>query len=399
MKIFVIAGELSGDLHGANLVREIKKINSFVQFLGYGGNEMAEAGVDIRFELAKIPIMGFTGILKNYFILKQALNRCKEILRDEKPDAVILIDYPGFNLRIAEYAKSLGITVIYYISPQVWVWGKGRIKKIQKYVDKMLVIFSFEEKLYKDYNIPVEFVGHPVLDIVKPSMSVNDAYLHFGIKTGEKVLSLFPGSREQEIKRLLPVMAKACKMTQRVIPEINSGQALSDSEGSQNEKLKSNMRFLLALAPSISKKQVQDILIQQGCENLIDIVEDKNYDILNISTLALVASGTVTLEATCLNTPMIIVYKTSILTYIIARLLVRIKYIGLPNILAKKEIVTELLQSNVTAERLAEETIKIFNNDKKIAEIKQELAGVKLMLGSVGAAQKAAKAVLSMVKL
>ncbi len=374
-KILIVAGEPSGDLHASNLVKDLKRLNPHLKFFGLGGSLSKKAGVDIIFDISGLALIGAVEVLKNIFVVKRAYNAVISKVDSLKPDFAILVDYPGFNLRLAMELKKRSIPVIYYISPQVWAWGRDRIDIIRKAVKKILVFFKFEEELYKKYDINVEFVGHPVLDIVKLSLTKEDVLKKYNL-SGEKItISLLPGSRAIEVKRLLPVMVFAGKII--------------------NEKL-NKTQFIIVKHSDLSINLYERIIENSGLE--IRLAEDDAYNVLSASDFAIVASGTATLESAAIGTPLVIIYKVNLLTFILYKLVSNIQFLGLINIIAQKEVAPELLQSNATPEKIANKAIEILSDENKILSMRRELKSVRDSLGSSGASLRAARSILNILE-
>lgn len=375
-KILVIAGETSGDQHGAHLVEGIKQLYPQAYFLGIGGEKMRNAGVDVIVDNSKLAVVGGIEVLKHFRHIHNAWKKMRVIISTRSVDLIILIDYPGFNLRLAKIAKKANIKVLYYISPQVWAWKSGRIKTIKKYVDKMLVIFPFEEILYQRANVPVEFVGHPLAGHVHASMDEKKARHFFGINPNTKVIGLLPGSRKGEIERLLPVMIAAA------------------------EKIKqydSQIQFVLPLASSLTQEDINAYLTQHSID--IKIISGHFYDVLQICNAAIVTSGTATLETALMGIPMVIVYKITALTYFLAKKVIKIPYIGLCNIVADKKIVQELIQKQANADAISTEIIKILEDQHYREVMLQNLSAVREKLGKHVSHLKAAEAAVRLLKI
>ncbi len=363
----IIAGEASGDLHAAHLVKELKSLSPHIEIFGIGGKKMQEAGVEVIYDIVELAVVGFIEVLKHLKVFKKVLEKLLILLDTKKPDAVILVDYPGFNLRFAKYIKEKNIPVIYYISPQLWAWGKGRIQDIKKYVAKMVVIFGFEEELYREVGVKVNFVGHPFLDIVKSEWKKEETIKHLHLNHHSTKIALLPGSRQKEIERHLPIMLKACEKIKEKLPDVE---------------------FILSrrkeLDNSIYNKIISHSIIKPHS------LENRPYEIMEVSDLVIVSSGSATLETAIMQKPMIIVYKTSFLTWFLARNMIKIPNIGLVNVVAGKKIVPELVQFNATAQNIAKETLAILNNKELQKHIKEDLRKVKEGLGERGATERAA---------
>lgn len=374
MKIMIVAGETSGDLHGSNLVRNMKKIDPGLKFIGMGGHRMKDAGVENLFNIDDLDIVGVSEVFRGIFKIKKRFNELCKIMDKDSPKLVILIDYPGFNLRLAKQAKKRNIKVAYYISPQMWAWGKGRIKTVKAYVDKMIVILPFEEDFYKGYDVPAEFVGHPLLDIVKTSGTREEILTSLDI-TGKPVVGLLPGSRKQEIRRILPALVQAAKMIRN---------SLSDVE------------FVLLCAENIEENDIERVLHNLNIS--IKIIKNRTYDGMSCCDLLIGASGTVTLEAALLNVPMIVVYKASPFTSFLFKTFLRVPHIGLVNIMAGERIVPELLQEEANPENISRCTLDILNSNGKMSDIKNRLSGITEQLGSPGASKRAAESIYRMLE-
>jgi len=367
----MIAGEASGDAHGAGVVRELKRLQPSIEIFGIGGEKMKREGMALTYHVRELSFMGFLEVIRHLPLIRSVERTLEQLLVLKKPDVVVLIDYPGFNLRFARKVKKHGIKVVYYISPQIWAWKKGRVKKMPGVVDKMLVVFPFEEEIYRKEGIDVSFVGHPLLEELDVEFSRNQFCKRFGIDPAKKILALIPGSRRQEIRGLFSVMAR-------------SSGVLSESE---------DMEAVVAVAPNLPR-QLFDLHLPPNA--VVHYVENATHEVMKYSDLAIVTSGTATLETACFETPMIVVYRTSWLTYLIARALVHVKNIGLVNIVAGKTIVPELIQHQVTVQRIVDAASRLLGNEALRSAMKKELAAVKGLLGSKGASRKVANAILGM---
>jgi lipid-A-disaccharide synthase len=373
-KIMLVAGEVSGDLHGAHLVEAIQKIAPEIEFFGVGGEQLKERGMKLLHHVHSLSVVGISEALRKLRVALKTLQELKETIERERPDLLILIDYPEFNLRLAKIAHRRGIPILYYISPQIWAWRPGRIKSIAKWVRKMVVFFSFELPLYQAAGVDVEWVGHPLLDIVKPSLPREEALQRFGIDPGQKTIALLPGSRTEEVIKLLPPLLTSAAYLKREIPEL---------------------QFLLPLAPGISETALSPVL--RDALIPVTMVRGYNYDAMALSELIITASGTATLEAAILGKPMVIVYKVSRLTYWVGRTLIRVKYIGLVNLIAGREIAKELIQDEADPKRIAEEALRLLKDPALYAKTVESLAEVRQALGEPGAVHRAARIVLSLL--
>ncbi len=373
-KILLIAGEASGDHHGALVVRALKEIDNSVRVYGIGGDDLSRAGMELLCHSRDLSVVGISEVFSQAGHIFKAFRSIKKEIRESPPDLVVLIDYPDFNLRIAGIAKKNGVPVLYYISPQIWAWRKRRAKKISGLVDKMAVIFQFEVPLYEKEELDVSFVGHPLLDQDIVLKNRADALSSFNMKEGWPVIGLLPGSRLSEIERLLPAML--------------------DSSGLICNEFPSAV-FVLPLAPGINESFVQTLIDQK--KSPVQIVRGNFYQVLDVCDLVLVASGTATLEAAVMEKPMVIIYRLSLLSYLIGRMLINVSCIGLANIVAGKQIVPELIQAEVTPERIADEALRMLKDKKLIKDVKAELGKIKKALGTRGASQRVARLAYEMI--
>lgn len=357
--ILISVGEASGDMHAANLVQAVKAITPNTHFYGMGASLMQSADVDIIVDANELSIVGGLEIITKFAKIRQAFRIMQDALLHNKPDLLILIDYPGFNLRLAKFAKKAGVKVLYYISPKIWAWNQGRVEIVKKYVDMMAVIFPFEVEFYKKFGVPATFVGNPLLEMVKPKLTRDAAKQAFNLDPNYKTIGLFPGSRKSEIKYLLPIMLKAAELLKKQNP---------------------NLQFLLPQANSITLDDLQPYLQSNSIE--IRIIKDQNYDVMQVCDAIIATSGTATLEIAIMAIPQVIIYKKSWLEYQIARHLIKIPYIGLCNILADKKIVQEFLQYDATPENIATEIAKILTNASYRKEMIANLNQTKKLLES-----------------
>ncbi len=372
MKIMFSAGEASGDTHGASVAKALLDKYPEVQLFGMGGDLMKQAGVDIIYDIQQLGFIGIVEIVKHlptFFKLRSFL---KEAMLREKPDVLVCIDYPGFNMKLAKVAKELHIPVVYYIAPTIWAWNKGRGKDIAKTVTKVASIFPFEAEAYREFGVDVEFVGNPLVDIVHPTMSVEAALAHFGAEATSRNILLMPGSRKQEVEGLLPTMLAAAELLY--------------------EKHQ-DLKFFLPRAHTIPREEIDRIL--QSYSVPVTVTEGHNYDLMQICTACIAASGTATLETALMNVPTVLIYKVAPVTYGIGKLLVKIDHIGLPNIMAKRRIIPELLQGDVTPENVEREVANILDNEAVYTQMKADLAQVKVELGAPGAVQRVADVIAS----
>ena len=371
-KIMISVGEASGDLHGASIAYALKAIEPDIKLFGMGGQGMRAAGVDIVYDIADLGVIGFVEIIKNLPRLFKLRDTLGELMEAERPDALVIIDYHGFNIRLAKIAKSKGIPVISYICPKVWAWGRGRAKEVAETVQKVAAIFPFEVDIFSEAGANVTFVGHPLLDIVKTTMNKAEAYEYFGASPEQPLVLLLPGSRQQEIVNLLPVMLEAAEKISEKVP---------------------HCQFFLPVASTISREMLQDII---GKYNInVIMTEDYTYDLMAIADVAVAASGTVTLEAAILKLPTVVIYKLATLTYLIGKIVIQIPYISLPNIVAGKKIVPELVQYDVSGENIAQETVQILTDPNVRGKIVSDLAEMCQKLGPTGAVERVAREILA----
>lgn len=352
-QILIVTGEASGDLHAAKLVKDVRKLNLNINFLGMGGVNMRQAGVNIIVDTTDLAVMGLFDVLTHLPKIFSAKKIICNTIANNPPNLIILIDYSGFNLRLAKIAKQKGIKILYYISPQLWASRQWRIKKIRKYVDKTAVIFPFEIDLYKQFNVPVSFVGHPLSGIVQASMPIDEAKQVFALNSQYKTIGLFPGSRKGEIKRLLPIMLKSAQILKQQFP------------GTQ---------FILALASSFTRDDLNPYLQKSDLE--IKVIANQNYDIMQVCDAIVAASGTVTLEIALMEIPMLIIYKISP-PYFPIKSIIKIPYIGLCNIIAGKQIVKELLQQHANPKNISFEITRILTDDNYRNTMINELKKIK----------------------
>lgn len=373
--ILIVAGEASGDLHGANLVQAIKDIDPTIFIQGIGGDLMKKAGVEILIPSTEMAVVGITEVFSKLGSIINAHFTLKKILRADRPDLIILIDYPDFNINLARSANRYSVPVLYYISPQVWAWRKGRIKKIARRVDRMAVILPFEKEVYNKTSLKVDYVGHPLLDSLPTDLNREKVLKDMAISDGRPVIGLLPGSRSDEINKLLPLMIKSVEIISEHFPKL---------------------QCILPVAPTISDAQVQPCIENSLVE--IKLTRNSIYGILSVCDLVFVASGTATLETAMMNTPMVIVYKVSLFSYWIGRIVIKVPYIGLVNLVAGDGVVPELIQKDANPQRLAEEALLILNDDISRAEMTGKLKEVKNSLGMGGASKRTAEIAIEMMK-
>ena len=369
------AGESSGDKHAANMFKELKNQLPDIKGLGMGGAKMQQAGIDIRYDSSGIGVIGLIEVLKHYGEIRRALKLMQNLVASEKPDLLVCVDYKEFNLKLARFAKQQGIKVLFYVSPQVWAWRPGRVVTYGKAIDMMAVIFPFETAYYEAENVPVKYVGHPSVDKVHPQYSKVEAIASFSLQADNPTVGLLPGSRINEIKRMLPVMLEAA-------------EKLTESY--------ENIQFLLPQADSIT----DDLLLSylQTTSINIKVIKHQPYDVIQCCDAIMTASGTASLEIALLKIPMVIAYKLSAITYFLGKYLVHTKYIGLPNIIAGKGIIRELIQHDVTADNLAGEVDRILKDKAYREQMLAELTLVKDKLGQGGGSKNMADLAVQMLQ-
>lgn len=372
--IMILAGEASGDAHAAEFVHHIKQLQPNVQLTGMGTTLMKKAGVALFFDSSSIAVVGLIEVLRHWGDIKKAMSIVKQSLEETRPDLLILVDYPEFNLKMARHAKSLGIKMLFYISPQVWAWRPKRIHKIGRSIDHIAVLFKFEQSFYEKAGIPVSFVGHPLVDKVKPTLDSIQARTHLKLEQDDTVVGLFPGSRNSEVSRLLPLMLEAAQQMRQKNPAL---------------------KFILPVASTLNYQAIQQQCDQTGLDILL--AKDNIYNLIPCCNAIVSCSGTVTLEIALLNTPMCLVYKVSWLSYQILSRLITIPHIGLANIVSRKLIVKELLQDDATPVKVANELFNILENKTYHAQIVSDLTKVRDNLGEGGGAEKMARLALSFV--
>lgn len=370
--VFLAVGEASGDLHGANLVRAMSRLAPDLRVVGIGGPHLREAGMDTFIDAASLSVVGITEVIAHLPVVLKSLSSTKRYLREERPDLVVLIDYPDFNLRIAKEAKRLGLPVFYYISPQIWAWREKRVRIIRERVNHMAVILPFEARFYEQHGVPVTFVGHPLMDTELGHIPFGDSPQPIG---DEPVIGLLPGSRIGEVRKLLPVMLDAAGLLARRNPSI---------------------RFLLSQAPGIPTDLLRSELSVDGT---VPIEISRNLlDIFRRSILVIAASGTVTLQAAIAGVPSIIVYKVSPLSYHLGKRLIRVPFIGLINLIAGKRIVPELIQEDADATTIADTVLKLTGDPERLSSIRNDLIEARRLLGGPGASERAARIALSLME-
>ena len=359
-RIVIIAGEESGDHHAANIVTTLLSENPTLQISGIGGRHMQNAGVELISDLARFGVTGFSEVLRHAFVIKKAFTAIKAHLKDTKPDLLILVDYPGFNLRLAKFAKhELGLRVLYYISPQIWAWKAKRIHTIKSCVDRMAVILPFEKQIYQKANVPVSFVGHPLVNKIPDYKNLDNIRVELGLPTDKKLVALLPGSRRNEIERHMPVLVETIKLLSAKI---------------------TNLHFVIPIAGTLEPDRVKKYFTDR--QTAISFITGQSIEVAACSDAVVVASGTASLECALLLKPMCIIYKTSRLTYFAAKKLVKVKYIGLCNLLQNKLIAPELIQHDCNPDKLAKMVIELLNNHDMSQQMVTELTELKRSLSA-----------------
>lgn len=370
MKFFLIAGERSGDLHGSNLIKALRKNNTEAQFRGFGGDYMRETGMEVVVHYRELAFMGFGEVLANLCTISRRIEQCKTDILSYEPDVIILIDYAGFNMRIAKFAKKKGIKVFWYISPKVWAWNQKRALKLKANVDRMFVILPFEKQFFKKFNWTVDYVGNPVLDAVKAhELDANFIQQH-NLKNGEVQVALLPGSRQQELKKIIPLMADVASK----LPDI---------------------QFVVAAVSNLNQELYGDL---RKLSNVL-FVNDASHDLLTIANAAIVTSGTATLETALFRVPQVVVYKTSGLTYWIAKMLIRVPFISLVNLIANREVVKEMIQDDATVDKVSEELNRMVNDTAYRAKMLSDYDEIIRILDTGSASENTARLMMQYLRI
>jgi lipid-A-disaccharide synthase len=376
MKIMLSVGEASGDLHGASVANALKLLQPDIELFGMGGQAMQAAGVNVMYDIAGLGVIGFVEVIKNLGKLFELRDNLAALMDQEQPDALVIIDYPDFNMRLAKIAKAKGIPVVSYISPSAWAWRRGRAKDVAGIVNKVAAIFPFEAEVYREAGADVTFVGHPLVDIVQPVLTKEEAYRYFAARSDCPLVLLMPGSRQQEISELLPVMLAACELIVEKLPDC---------------------QFYLPVASTISREMLQNII--DSYKVRITLTSEYPYDLMGLADAAIAASGTATLETSLMGAPTVIIYRLAALTYFFGKFLVKIPNIGLPNIVAGRRIVPELLQDAVNPGAIAAETVRLIADTAVRQQVLSDLAEVKAKLGETGAVKRVAEVILEVASL
>lgn len=365
--VMLVAGEASGDRHAADLFNNLRQLIPDIRGIGMGGGQMRASGIDIQVDSTRLGVIGLAEVIRHYPEISRALATLRTLLRQKRPDLLICVDYKEFNFRLARTARSLGIKVLFYVSPQVWAWRPGRVRSYGRIIDHMAVIFPFEVPFYQKHHIPVTFVGHPLVGKVKANLPRNDALNQFGLSRLLPVVGLLPGSRTQEVRQLLPVMLESAVRLARA---------------------HDGLQFVLFRAPTIADSLLQAELARHPVR--VKVIEGQNYDALNCCDAVISTSGTATLEVALMGVPLCIIYRLSGLSYWLGRLLVRIDWIGLPNILAGRSIVREFIQHKANPDNIAGEIDRILRDNRYADNMREELRRVRELLGPPEAAVKLA---------
>ncbi len=376
-RVLIVAGEASGDQYGAELIREVGALSPDTLFFGVGGRKMRQAGLLALVRSEEVTVVGLIEVLKHLRTIKGALDLLKGSMRALRPDLIVLIDFPDFNFRVADAAVKLGkdgekIPIFYYISPQVWAWRRGRVKTIARFVDKMVVIFPFEVDIYREAGVDAEFLGHPLMDVVAGVEGSLKGSGDAEAKGGRPNVALLPGSRRSEIEKHLAHLLGASEIIKREYP---------------------NASFTIPLAPTLEIEDVSPYI--EDSQLNVSVVKDSFHGVVRGADIAIVSSGTATIETALMGTPMVVVYRLNYLTYLIARLLVRVDYIAMVNLVAKKQVVPELIQSDVNAENIARHALAILSDDTVIKRMREDLSEVRRRIGKPGASARVAERVVS----
>ncbi len=370
-KICIIAGEPSGDLYAGRVVAELKKNRPDLDIFGIGGEKMISGGLEAIYHLNQLSFMGIAEVVKNLPLIRRVMKRMTDVIKTRKPDVLVLVDYPGFNLKLMQKVREYCKKIVYFISPQLWAWGKHRINKIRQYVDEMLVIFPFEEDFYRNEKVNAKFVGHPLVELLdeKSFSDKNSFFQKYNFNDRKKLIAVFPGSRQQEIKKHLPVIEETVRLL----------------------SAKSNVNVGIAVSPYIGSEIFNKMISSDN----VSLITDDRHNLLKYADVAVIKSGTSTVETAIFEVPMIIFYKTSWLNYNLGKHFVNIESFGMVNIIAGKKIVPELLQHEVTSNSIINYCTTMLNDSKAVAAVKHELSLVKQKLGGAGATKKVTDIILN----
>lgn len=373
-RVMIVAGEASGDIYGAGLIAAVHARDPGIHFFGVGGKRMREAGAETLTDSADMAVVGLVEVIRHFDVIAPTFLRLKKLLLNDPPALLVLIDYPGFNLRLAKVAKQAGVKVLYYISPQIWAWRQGRIKKIKQLVDHMAVTLPFEAPLYERAGVPVTYVGHPMADLVTVTLSHDAAATSFHLDPAQPVVGLFPGSRRSEVSRLMPALVGAAALLKQRFPAI---------------------QFVLPLASTLRDEDITPYLADRDLP--VTIVRERIHDLIRACDAVVSVSGTVTLEVALVGTPQVIIYKLSPITFQLAKRLVKVEHIGLCNIVAGETIARELIQDDASPEQIAAEIGLLLTDSDHVAALKLKMSGISRRLGAGGTAGQVAALALEMV--
>ena len=371
----ISCGEPSGDLYAGELARCLRSLDPSTVLTGFGGEHLRAAGADLLGDFSGLSVTGLLEVARVLPRTYQIYRRIVASARRHPPDVFVAVDFPDFNFRLAKSLRALGVPVVYYISPQLWAWRPGRMKTMRRLADRVLVIFQFEEQIYRDAGVPVEWVGHPLLDVMPPSPPKSQLVGSLGLDQGRPIVALLPGSRRNEVRAILPGLVQAAARIRARIPAA---------------------QFVLARAPHVADELLEPLRGLPGPPALI--VNGRSDDVLEVADVALVASGTITVQAALHECPMVVVYRLSALTYRIGRPLVKVNTFAMANLVAQKRVVPELIQDDFTPERVADEALKVLTDPVHAARVRRELADVHARLGTRGASARAARAVLEVAR-
>lgn len=371
----IVAGEASGEMYGASIANEIRSLLPGTRFFGMGGDCMRKTGVETLVDANVMAVMGLVEVLGHLPVIVNGFNTLKKKLLTDPPDLLILIDYPDFNLRLAKVAKKAGIKVLYFISPQVWAWRSGRVKGIGEVIDMMAVLFPFEVPFYQKAGVPVTFVGHPLLDMVRPTMKRDDALSSLGLDPQRRCVGLFPGSRRSEINKLLPVILEAAKLLKERMPDL---------------------QFVLPLASSLKEDDLAPYLA--GARVQVKVVSGRNHDVMSGCDAVIAASGTVVMELALVGVPHVIIYKMSNFTYQVGKRVINVPHIGISNIVAEKRMVKELIQHEAEPVAIADEVDALLNETSYAAQMREDFQAMRVKLGSGGALGRVGRLAVEMIK-
>jgi len=377
MKVMLAAGDPSGDVYGGALAEALRTLRPGVRLLGLGGPRMREAGVRLLYDLSALSTVGVVEALRNLPLLKRLLGRLGDVMDSQRPDVLVLIDFPGFNLKLGELAHSKGIPVVFYFSPSAWAWGKDRARQVARIAARVCTVLPMEDEVYREAGANVTYVGHPLLDLVRVTGDGPSLRRELGLESAEPMVALLPGSRSQEVRHLLPVMIRAAQEVHRALP---------------------GARFAVAVAHTFRSEELERIAratgVAEGDPAWPLWIEGRTYDVLAAAHVAVVASGTATLEGALLGTPLVVVYKVAPSTYALGKMLVKVPFLALPNLIAGRKVVPELLQSDASPTRIAEEVVALWKDPEARQAMVEAYGEIRARLGGPGATMRAAQVVL-----